>query len=74
MKKVRACILFVLLGLVSVPAIAHADTGSALRAAQKNSEKAQEKYMKQQRKEQKKAQKSQKKAMKNWKKQHPTAH
>jgi len=65
-KKVRACILFVLLGLVPVPAIAHADTSSALRVAQKNAKQS-KKDMKQQRKEQKRE-------MKNWKKQHPTAH
>jgi nitrate reductase cytochrome c-type subunit len=65
-KKVRACILFVLLGLVYVPAIAHADTSSSLRVAQKNAKQS-KKDMKQQKKEQKRA-------MKNWNKQHRAAH
>jgi len=76
-KKVTACILLILLGLAlcaSPGAVAHADTSSAQRTAQKNSQSSQKKYLKQQKKAQKKAQKSQKKAMNNWKKQHPTAH
>ena len=66
MKKVRACILFVLLGLVSVPAIAHADTSSSLRVAQTN--------VKQSKKDMKRQKKEQKREMKNWNKQHRTAH
>ena len=70
-KKVTACILFILLGLaLSVPAVAHADSNSAHRKAVKNSQKSYKKSMKQQKKSQKKAQKSQKKAMKAWKKNH----
>jgi len=75
-KKVTACTLFVLLGLVfpvSPGGVARADTSSQ-RTVQKDAQKSQKKYMKQQRKEQKKARKSQKKAMNDWKKQHPTAH
>ncbi len=74
-KKVIACILFILFGLaLSVPAVAHADTNSAHRKAVKNSQKSYKKSMKQQKKAQKKAQKSQKKAMKDWNKSHRTGH
>lgn len=70
MKKVPACVLFILLGqALSVPAVARADTTSA-QPKPRNSMK---KYMKRQKKEQRKAQKaqkSQKRAVKNWKKQH----
>jgi hypothetical protein len=71
-KKVTACILFILLGLaISVPAFARAGTNSVQRRPQMNSMK---KYMKQQKKKQKNARKSQKKAEKNWKMRHHTGH
>ena len=50
------------------PTVAHADTNSAQRKAQKDAEKSWHKYMKQQ----KKSKKSQEKAMKNWNKHHQT--
>jgi hypothetical protein len=74
-KKVTACILFILLGLaLSVPPITHADTNSAQQKAQKKSQKAYKKSIKQQKKAQKKATKSQKKATKDWKKHHQTGY
>ena len=72
MKKVTACILFILLGqTISVPALARAGTSFAPRKPRANS---MEKYMKHQRKEQKNARKSQKRAEKNWKVRHHTGH
>jgi hypothetical protein len=72
-KKVTACLLFVLLGLaLTGPTVAHARTNSAQSDAQKQSQKQWKKYNKQLRKQQKKQSKEQKKQMKNWKKDHPT--
>jgi hypothetical protein len=71
-KKVTACILFILLGgAVSLPVFARADTNSAQRKPQASLMK---KYMKHQKKEHKNARKSQRKAEKNWKMRHHTGH
>ncbi len=72
MKRVTACILFILLGqAISVPALARDGTSFAQRKPRTNS---MEKYMKHQRKEQKKAHKSQRRAERNWKMRHHTRH
>jgi len=71
-KKVTACILFVLLGqAISVPAFARAGTNSAQHKPRMNSMKN---YMRQQKKQQKHARKSQRKAEKNWKMRHHAGH
>jgi Sec-independent protein translocase protein TatA len=71
-KRVTACILFILLGqAISIPTLARAGTSFAQRKPHANS---MEKYMKHQRKEQKKAHKSQKRAERNWKMRHHTGH
>jgi hypothetical protein len=71
-KKVTACILFILLGqAISFPVFARADTNSAQRKPQASLMK---KYMKHQKKEHKNARKSQRKAEKNWKMRHHTGH
>ena len=70
-KRVTACVLFVLLSLALSGPVSHASSRSA-QDAQKQSQRTWKQYSKQQRKEQKKELKAQKKAMKNWKKQHPT--
>ncbi|MFZ0912150.1 MAG: hypothetical protein WBQ76_09205 [Candidatus Korobacteraceae bacterium] len=73
MKKVAACVLFVLLGLaLSGPTVAHARKVSAQSEAQKKTQKNWKKAGKRQAKAQKKQLKAQKKATKNWKKNHPT--
>lgn len=73
MKKVTACILFVVLGLaLFAPAIAGAGTNRATTEQQKNSQKTWKKYNKQQAKAQKKQRKEQEKATKKWRKNHPT--
>ena len=73
MKKVAACVLFVLLGLaLSGPTVAHARTISTQTEAQKKTQKNWKKAGKRQAKAQKKQLKAQKKATKNWKKNHPT--
>jgi hypothetical protein len=72
-KKVTACVLFVLLGLaLGGPTVAHARTNSTQTEAQKNSEKNWKKANKQQAKAQKKQQKAQNKAAKKYNKNHPT--
>jgi hypothetical protein len=71
-KRVTACILFILLGqAISVPALARAGTNLTHRRPHTNS---MGKYMKHQRKQQKNARKSQRKAEKNWKMRHHAGH
>jgi membrane protein insertase Oxa1/YidC/SpoIIIJ len=72
-KRVIACLLFVLLGLAFVgPTVAHARTVSAQSEAQKKTQKYWKKAGKQQAKAQKKQLKAQKKAAKKWNRDHPT--
>ena len=73
MKRVAACVLFVLLGLaLSGPVAAHAGTKSPQTKSQKNAQKSWKKYSKQYNKQQKKELKAQKKQMKKWNKEHAT--
>jgi hypothetical protein len=72
-KRVIACLLFVLLGLaLAGPTVAHARTVSAQSEAQKKTQKYWKKASKQQAKAQKKQQKAQNKAAKKYNKNHPT--
>jgi hypothetical protein len=71
-KRVSACVLFVLLGLALSGPVAHADTKSTQTKAQKNAQKSWKKYSKQQAKQQKKELKAQKKQRKKWNKNRPT--
>jgi hypothetical protein len=72
-KKVAACVLFVLLGLaLSGPTVAHARTISTQTEAQKKTQKNWKKAGKRQARAQKKQQKAQNKAAKKYNKNHPT--
>jgi hypothetical protein len=72
-KRVTACLLFVLLGLaLSRPPAALARTKTKQTKAQKDAQKQYKKYSKQQAKQQKKQLKAQKKAMKKFNKNRPT--
>jgi hypothetical protein len=71
-KRVAACILFVLLGLALSGPVAHAGTKSPQTKSQKNAQKSWKKYSKQYNKQQKKELKAQKKQMKKWNKEHAT--
>ena len=72
MKRVAACVLFVLLGLSLSGPVALAGTKSPQTKSQKNAQKSWKKYSKQYNKQQRKELKAQKKQMKKWNKEHAT--